>query len=126
VDWSAIFGTVGSPVTPSNTASYHSVLAWHNLISYQPGTRLQQLQQNVGSYNYPTVAIEQAAKIDKTFKKFKLIPIEGVYLLIPTNTWYLQGSFQKNVFANVESYTEEIAVLGLVFGEYSYLNSQIS
>jgi hypothetical protein len=96
------------------------------MISYQPGTRMTQLQQNVGSYTYPVTGVEQAAKIDKTFKKFKLIPLEGNFLLIPTNTWYAMANFQKNVFANAESYTEEIGLLGLVFGEYSYLKAQIS
>jgi hypothetical protein len=126
VSWANLFGTPGSPVTPSNTASYHSLLAWHGMISYQPGTRMTQLQQNVGSYTYPVTGVEQAAKIDKTFKKFKLIPLEGNFLLIPTNTWYAMANFQKNVFANAESYTEEIGLLGLVFGEYSYLKAQIS
>jgi hypothetical protein len=126
VDWANLFGSSGTPVAPSNTASYHSLLAWHGLISYQPGTRLQQLQQNVGSYTYPVTGVEQAAKIDKTFKKFKLIPLEGYFLLIPTNTWYAQASFQKVVFANAESYTEEIGILGLTFAEYSYLKAQIS
>lgn len=126
VDWANLFGSSGSPVSPSNTASYHSLLAWHGLISYQPGTRLTQLQQNVGSYTYPVTGVEQAAKIDKTFKKFKLIPLEGYFLLIPTNTWYAQAAFQKVVFANAESYTEEVGMLGLVFAEYSYLKAQIS
>jgi hypothetical protein len=126
VDWANLFGSSGTPVTPSNTASFHSVLAWHGLISYQPGTRVTMLQQNVGSYTYPVTGIEQAAKIDKTFKKFKLLPLEGYFLLIPTNTWYAQAAFQKVVYANAESYTEEIGMLGLVFAEYSYLKAQIS
>jgi hypothetical protein len=126
VDWVNLFGSSATPITPSNTASYHSVLAWHGLISYQPGTRVVQLQQNVGSYTYPTTGVEQAAKIDKTFKKYKLIPIEGNYLLIPTNTWYAMTQLQKVVFANAETYTEEIGILGLTFAEFSYLRSQIS
>ena len=127
VNWVNLFGTPSVAVAPSNTSSYHSLLAWHGMISYQPGTRLQQLQQNVGSYTYPTTSVEEAAKIDKTFKKFKLIPLEAPYLLIPTNTWYAQASLQKVVFTNAEGpYTEEIALLGLVFAEYSYLRSQIS
>ena len=126
VNWANLFGSSGTPVTPSNTASYHSLLAWHGMISYQPGTRIVQLQQNVGSYTYPVTGVEQAAKIDKTFKKYKLLPLEGNFLLIPTNTWYAKAGFQKQVFANAESYVEEIGLLGLVFGEYSYLKAQIS
>jgi hypothetical protein len=126
VNWANLFGSSGTPVTPSNTASYHSLLAWHGMVSYQPGTRIIQLQQNVGSYTYPCTGVEQAAKIDKTFKKYKLLPMEGFYLLIPTNTWYAQAAFEKVVFANAESYTEEIGLLGLVFAEYSYLKAQIS
>ena len=126
VNWANVFGTAGAPISPSNTASYHSVLAFHGLISYQPGTRLQQLQQAIGSYIYPVVSVEEAAKIEKPLKKFKLIPLESGFLLIPTNNWYMQASFEKAVFGNAESYVEEIAILGLVFAEYSYLRAQIS
>jgi hypothetical protein len=126
VSWVNLFGSSGTPVTPSNTASYHSLLAWHGLISYQPGTRITQLQQNVGSYTYPVTGVEQAAKIDKTFKKYKLLPLDGDYLLIPTNTWYAMANLQKVAYASIESYTEEIGLLGLTFAEYSYLKAQIS
>jgi hypothetical protein len=36
------------------------------------------------------------------------------------------ANLQKVAYASIESYTEEIGLLGLTFAEYSYLKAQIS
>ena len=124
--WTNLFGTPAAPITPSNTQSYHSLLAFHSLISWQPGTRILALKHTVNAYTYPEVSVEQEAKIDKPFKTFKLIPLEGDFLIHPTGTFNTRLELEKNVFANAETYTEQLALLGLVFAEYSYLNAEIN
>jgi hypothetical protein len=124
--WTNLFGTLAAPITPSNTQSYHSLLAFHSLISWQPGTRITALKHSVNSYTYPEVSVEQSAKIDKPFKTFKLIPLEGDFLIHPTGTFSTRLELEKNVFANAETYSEQIGILGLVFAEYAYLNAEIN
>jgi hypothetical protein len=124
--WTNLFGTPAVPVTPSNTQSYHSLLAFHSLISWQPGTRIMAVKHSVNSYTYPEVSVEQSAKIDKPFKTFKLIPLEGDFLIHPTGTFNTRLELEKDVFANAETYTEQLGILGLVFAEYAYLNTEVN
>jgi hypothetical protein len=124
--WTNLFGTPAAPVTPSNVQSYHSLLAFHSLISWQPGTRIMAIKHQVNSYTYPEVSVEQAAKIDKPFKTFKLIPLEGEFLIHPTGSFNTRIELEKVTFANSETYTEQLAILGLVFAEYAYLNTEIN
>ena len=125
-NWTNLFGTLAAPITPSNTQSYHSLLAFHSLISWQPGTRITALKHTVNSYTYPEVSVEQAAKIDKPFKTFKLIPLEAEFMLPPTWSFNTRVQLEKVAFANSETYTEQLALLGLVFAEYGYLNAEIN
>jgi hypothetical protein len=126
VNWANLFGTPAVPVTPSNTQSYHGLLAFHSLIAWNPGTRITALKHTVNSYTYPEVSVEQAAKIEKPFKTFKIIPLEGNFLIQPTGQFNTRLNMEKVVFANAESYVENIAILGLVFAEYQYLNIEVS
>jgi hypothetical protein len=124
--WVNLFGSSATPITPSNIQSYHSLLAFHSLISWQPGTRIVGIKHNVNSYGYPVVSLEEAAKIEKPYKTFKIIPLEGDFLIHPTGTFYTQIQLEKLNIANSETYTENIGIMGMVFAEYSYLNALIN
>lgn len=124
--WTDLFGSSASPIKPSNLQSYHSLLAFHQLISWQPGTRIVQMRHNVNGYQYPGVSVEHEAKITKAFKPFKVIPLEGEFLIHPTGYWNTRVALEKDVFADAETYTEEIGIMGICFGEFGYLNAEIN
>jgi hypothetical protein len=123
--WTDLFGTLGAAEKPSNVMSYHSLLGFHQMISWQPATRIRQLRHNVNGYQYPAVTVEQNSKVDKPFKNFKLIPLEGEFLIHPTGFWNTRAEFEKENYANAESYTEQLALLGICFAEYGYLNTEL-
>jgi hypothetical protein len=129
VIWDDVFGTVAVPVTPSNTQNFKGLLAFHSLISWQPGTRITAQKFGVNAYTYPEVSVEQAAKITKPFKPFKLLPLEGDFLIHPSGTFNMRAAFEKVNFAagtQPETYTEEIAIMGILFAEYQYLATEVS
>jgi hypothetical protein len=123
--WTNLFGPAGVPGQASNVQSYHSLLAFHGLISWQASSRALLLRHLVNGYQYPAVSVEQDAKIDKKGKNFKLIPLEGDFLIHPTGYWTTDIALEKEVVGNIESYTEQIGILGLTFAEYSYLLAKI-
>jgi len=123
--WTNLFGPAGVQGQASNVQSYHSLLAFHSLISWQASSRALLLRHNVNGYQYPAVSVEENAKIDKKGKSFKIIPLEGEFLIHPTGYWTTDVALEKEVVGNIESYTEQIGILGLTFAEYSYLLAKI-
>jgi hypothetical protein len=123
--WTHLFGPGGVQGMASNVQSYHSLLAFHSLISWQPGSRAMYLRHQVNGYQYPAVVVEEFAKMDKKGKTFRLIPLEGEFLIHPTGYWTTDIALEKEVLSNQEQYTEQIGIEGLTFAEYSYLLAEI-
>lgn len=113
-------------VTTVSAATQKSVLAFHRLISYKPAPRLMYVEWNINSFPYPPYCVEPYSKISKDDKLFKIIPMPGRVIIHPGGGFYIHFYFDCETGATRPAATNvdvEIAIFGLVFGEYDYLKA---
>lgn len=121
------FGYSSGNVTTVSAATIKSVMAFHRLISYKPSPRLMYVKWNINSFPYPPYCVEPFSKIEKANKLFKIIPMPGRVIIHPGGGFYADFYFDLLTGATAPSGTSnidvEIALFGLVFGEYDYLKA---
>ena len=132
-DWGAS-GMIGvsaaaNPVYVRNAVNKQAVIAFHRLISYKPSPRIIHVEFNINDYPYVPYAVEPYSKIGKEGKLFKIIPMPGRVILHPGGHMYITLWFDTETGAVVPPADDaatakidiEIALFGLVFGQYDYL-----
>jgi len=114
-------------IAPSTTSERRSLHAFHALYSLRPGTKLVSFIWTVNRLPYSDVSVEPYARIEKPFKTFKLIPLPGQLLVHPGGEYRARASVDKypTAFGTSVTFTEEVAILGLLFAEYDYLKEEI-
>jgi hypothetical protein len=126
--WIYLFAGTSSTTTikTSTTQDQRNVLCFHKLISYSPSPRLQNMIWTVNRFPYGAFSVEPFGKIEKPFKSWKLIPMPGPILLHPGGELNCKASFDKVLgVAVAETFTLDIAPLGLVYAEYDYLKQEM-
>lgn len=120
------FGYSSGGVYTSNVANQRSLLAFHRLISYKPDPRLLAVEWNINNGPYIPYTVEPFTKINKAQKFFKIIPMPGNVLIQPGGSFYAHMFFDLMTGATAPTGTTkvdiEIALFGLVFAEFDYLN----
>jgi len=110
-----------------NAANKEAVMAFHRLISYKPSPRIIHVEFNINDYPYVPYSVEPYSKITKENKLFKIIPMPGRVLLHPGGKLYITLWFDTETGAAAppasQSIDIEIALFGLIFGQYDYLAS---
>ena len=129
-DWGAS-GMIGlsaaaNPIYVSSLANKQEVLAFHRLVSYKPSPRIIHVEFNINDYPYVPYAVEPYSKITKENKLFKIIPMPGRVILHPGGKMYITLWFDTETGpvtppAVRDTIDVEIALFGLVFGQYDYL-----
>jgi len=129
-DWGAS-GMIGlsaaaNPIYVCNLANQQEVMAFHRLISYKPAPRIIHVEFNINDYPYVPYAVEPYSKISKQDKLFKIIPMPGRVILHPGGKMYITLWFDTETGpvtppAVRDVIDVEIALFGLVFGQYAYL-----
>lgn len=109
-----------------NAANTKAVVAFHRLISYKPSPRVIHVEFNINDYPYVPYAVEPYSKITKQDKLFKIIPMPGRVILHPGGKMYITFWFDTETGcapppAIRDVIDVEIALFGLVFGQYDYL-----
>ncbi|MBA7682509.1 hypothetical protein ES703_90859 [subsurface metagenome] len=116
---------VGAPIYACSLANKQEVLAFHRLISYKPAPRIIHVEFNINNFPYVPYAVEPYSKITKQNKLFKIIPMPGRVILHPGGQMYITLWFDTETGGAVPPETwnidVEIALFGLVFGQYDYL-----
>lgn len=130
-----VFPVTGSgSVIVCSTINAQSIHAFHEFISYRPGTRIQAMAITVNGQVYTWWALDGNAKTGKPFKSFRLLPLswdknpDGMIVYTGNGgNWSLMGGFDKEdvAFATQLIITEEIGVLGIVIAQYNYLATQL-
>ncbi|MBA7675547.1 hypothetical protein ES703_83783 [subsurface metagenome] len=129
-DWGASgmigVSAVGAPVYARNYSNKQAVIAFHRLISYKPSPRIIHVEFNINDYPYVPYAVEPYSKITKENKLFKIIPMPGRVILHPGGHMYMTLWFDTETGgavppASTVNIDVEIALFGLVFGQYDYL-----
>jgi len=112
----------------SSKANGSAVLAWHRLLSYKPSPRLLYVQWKVNDYPYTPYCVEPYSKISKENKLFKIIPMPGRIILHPGGKGECDMYFDRQTGmtdpSGADNIDVEIALFGLVFGEYDYLKAE--
>ena len=102
------------------------MLAWHRLLSYKPEPKLIYIRWVINDFPYAPYCVEPYSKITKENKLFKIIPMPGRILIHPGGGFYADFYFDRGIGATPPSGTKnidvEIALFGLVFGEFDYLD----
>ncbi|MBA7516767.1 hypothetical protein ES705_08815 [subsurface metagenome] len=116
------------PIYVRNAANKQEVMAFHRLISYKPSPRIIHVRFNINDFPYVPYAVEPYSKITKQNKLFKIIPIPGRVILHPGSHMYITFWFDTLTGAVTPPAVRdvidiEIALFGLVFGQYDYLAS---
>jgi len=128
-DWGAS-GMIGvsaasNPFYVRNAVNQQAVMAFHRLLSYKPSPRIIHVEFNINDYPYVPYAVEPYSKITKENKLFKIIPMPGRVILHPGGHMYITLWFDTQTGGLVPPATQnidiEIALFGLVFGQYDYL-----
>lgn len=121
------YGYSSGNVYSCSATTIKSVLAFHRLLSYKPSPRLMYVEWNINSFPYPPYCVEPFTKIDKADKLFKIIPMPGRVIIHPGGGFYTNFYFDVLTGATAPSTTYnvdvEIAIFGLVFGEFDYLKA---
>jgi hypothetical protein len=114
-------------VYTSSAANQREVLAWHRLMSYKPAPRLLYIKWTVNDYPYAPYSVEPFSKISKDNKLIKLIPMPGRIVLHPGGKvdadFYFELETGSTAPSGITNLDIEIALFGLVFGEYNYLTT---
>ena len=120
------YGISSGKVFACNETSHRAVLAFHRLISYKPAPRLTHVRRVINDYPYATYCVEPYSKIAKQDKLFKIVPLPGRVIIHPGGGFYTDFYLDLQTGATVPSGTSnvdvEIALFGLAFGEYDYLD----
>jgi len=123
-------GRIGSSAAAAyvrNAANKQAVMAFHRLISYKPSPRIIHVEFNINDYPYVPYSVEPYSKISKEDKLFKIIPMPGRVILHPGGKMYITLWFDNETGASAppasQSIDIEIALFGLIFGQYDYLAS---
>lgn len=124
-NWADLFGSSSSPIRPSTTADKRSVLAFHKLISYRASPRMADQIWNINRYPYIQYSVEPFSKLAKQGKTYKLYALPGPIVMHPGGEFYARAQFEKENFGSEETYTIEIAPLGLLFAEFDYLKEEL-
>jgi hypothetical protein len=121
------FGYSSSNVYTSAVVTQKSLLAWHKLISYKPSPRLQYVEWWINNSPYIPYCVEPFSKVQKADGKlFRLIPMPGRVIIHPGGGFYTHMYFDVEASSPPAGGTTvdiEIALFGLVFGEYDYLKA---
>jgi len=121
------FGYSSGKVYTSNVAGSKSVIGFHTLLSYKPDPKLLYVGWNVNDYPYVPYAVEPFSQVGRPEQLFRFIPMPGRIVLHPGGGFYMDLYFDLRTGATAPSGTTnvdvELALLGLVFGEYDYLQS---
>jgi len=129
-DWgtSGMNGTAAAthPVYARNAVNQQAVIAFHRLLSYKPSPRIIHVEFNINDYPYVPYTVEPYSKITKENKLFKIIPMPGRGILHPGGHMYITLWFDTETGAAPPPQPRaeidvEIALFGLVFGQYDYL-----
>jgi len=133
-DWGAS-GMIGLSAAANqlyvcNLSNQKAVLAFHRLISYKPSPRIIHVEFNINDYPYVPYAVEPYSKISKENKLFKIIPMPGRVILHPGSKMYITFWFDCESGPAVPPAVRdiidvEIALFGLVFGQYDYLKDSV-
>lgn len=119
------FGTGTAAVYTKNASEKKEVIGFHRLLSYKPTPKVLYVEFSVNDYPYAPYNVEPFSKIDNSDKLYKIIPMPGRILLHPGGHFYTHFYFDLGTGATQPSGTTkvdvEIALFGLVFGEYDYL-----
>ncbi|MBA7689774.1 hypothetical protein ES703_98285 [subsurface metagenome] len=120
------YGYSSGKVFACNEASHRAVLAWHRLLSYKPEPKLVYVRWVINDFPYVPYCVEPYSKITKENKLFKIIPMPGRILIHPGGGFYADFYFDRGIGATAPSGTKnidvEIALFGLVYGEFDYLD----
>lgn len=129
-DWGAS-GMIGlsaaaNPIYVCSVANQQEVMAFHRLLSYKPSPRIIHVEFNINAFPYVPYAVEPYSKITKENKLFKIIPMPGRVILHPGGRMYITLWFDTKTGAVTPPAVRdvidvEIALFGLVFGQYDYL-----
>lgn len=110
-----------------NESSHKEVLAFHKLISFGPLPRIQYIEFTINDYPYVPYNVELFSKIPKDGKLYKLIPMPARVILHPGGKIAVDMYFDLEQGQTAPLGTNdldiEIGILGLVFGEYDYLDA---
>jgi len=111
-----------------NAANKSAVMAFHRLLSYKPSPRVIHVEFNVNDYPYVPYSVEPYSKITKQNKLFKIIPMPGRVILHPGGHFYVTLWFDTETGSSTPPAVRdiidiEIALFGLIFGQYDYLAS---
>jgi len=130
-DWGASGISTGltqasNPMYVRNASNKKAVVAFHRLISYKPSPRIIHVEFNINDFPYVPYAVEPYSKIGKNEKLFKIIPMPGRVILHPGGKMYITFWFDTETGAAYPPAIRdvidiEIALFGLVFGQYDYL-----
>ena len=129
-DWGASgmigLGQSANQIYVRNAANKKAVIAFHRLISYKPSPRIIHVEFNINDYPYVPYAVEPYSKITKEGKLFKILPMPGRVILHPGGKMYITLWFDTETGvatpASIRPLIDvEIALFGLVFGQYDYL-----
>lgn len=117
-----------NPFYARSAANKKAVIAFHRLISYKPSPRIIHIEFNINDYPYVPYTVEPYSKIAKNDKLFKIIPMPGRVILHPGGRMYITLWFDTETGAvhppAIRDVIDvEIALFGLVFGQYDYLAS---
>ncbi len=114
-------------VYASNQANTRAVLGFHTLLSYKPDPKVMYAEWNINSYPYVPYSIEPFSQVGRPEQLFKFLPMPGRIIIHPGGGFYLGLYFDLRTGASTPTGTSnidtEIALFGLVFGEYDYLQT---
>lgn len=119
----------------STTIGQRNFHSFHGFVSWRPGSRIVAMTLTINLIPYTVWGADVFSKTPKTLKPFRMFPLgvdngkDGA-IVWPgnTSTWSLVITEDPEdiAFSAGQTIIEEIAPMGLVFGEYTYLATQLN
>ena len=114
--WIDVFGSSSSPISGSGTAGQKRMYAFNGLIIYS-GPAPVYLRFHINGVDYPVLSVEEVVRVPRRNSYIKYVKLPWPILINTQGQFYMRGCYW-------ETGTSEIAPIGLMYAEYTYMNTE--